>query len=450
VAAESLYQTGAEVKVKLTVSWPIVTGASGYAMRYKFSDNNYTEITEFTFNEQDILDVQPGLYTFEVFSISPFGKRSEGTEGTKIVIGKVLPPANVDNFSMIPNAGQALLTWNQATDLDVLVGGKVRIRHTPRTTGQSWKDSVDIIPAVAGNMTSVIAPLLTGTYLARFVDSSGVHSESDSLILTTVPDSTAINIVHTETEHPDFPGTKENMINFEFESEDSLVLSASGLIDDVLSIDDLGFIEFAGDVYGEGTYYFENTIDLGGVWPTRIRSTILMEAFDIGNLIDSRTDFMDTWESIDGDEITDVNAAIYLRTTEDDTSDEPEWTVWKLVNTGEYAARGFQFKLVATTISPVHNLFIRELGVELDLLDRVEHFGPLTSSGGGVYTVTYNHPFYAVPAISITANDMDSGDYYTITNANADGFDIVFKNAAAANVVRSFSVLAKGYGRNIA
>ena len=449
-ATESLYQTGSEVNVKLTISWPAVSGASGYAMRYKFENDNFTEVSEFTYNEKDILDVRPGTYTFEVFSISPLGKRSSGAQGSKIVIGKIAPPRIVDNFSMIPNAGQALLTWNQSSDLDVLVGGKVRIRHTPRTSGQSWKDSIDIIPAVAGNMTSVMAPLLTGTYLARFVDSSGVHSESDALIITTIPESFALNVVHTETEHPDFPGAKTNMLNFEYESEDALVLSSAGLIDDVESIDDLGFIAFTGNIWAEGTYLFENTIDLGGVWPTRIKGTVLMEAFDIGNLIDGRTDYIDTWESVDSDEITDVNAAIYVRTTEDDPNVTPTWTVWKLINAGEYSARGFQFKLVATTISQEHNLFIRELSVALDLVDRVEHFGPLTSLDSGVLSVAYNNPFYAVPAISITANDMGSGDYYTITNADEEGFDIVFMDSTATIVERSFSVLAKGYGRNIA
>lgn len=450
LVTEALYQTGSEVKAKLTVSWDPVTGASAYILRYKYANDNFIETPEFSFNEREVFDVIPGQYTFQVYAISPLGKKSVASEIVQEVYGTSAPPSDVENFSMIPNAGQAYLTWTKSTDLDVLVGGQVRIRHSPRTTGQQWQDSIDIIPAVAGSSTSALAPLLTGTYFARFVDASGNYSVNDSLIVTTVPDGIALNVVVTETEHPDFAGVKTNMVNYEFESEDSLVLASVGLIDDVLDIDSLGLIDFTGDIASEGTYEFENTIDLGGVWPARIRSLIDLEAFDIRNLIDERTDLIDSWLDIDGDVVTDVNAELYVRTTEDDPGGSPTWTEWKRIHAGQYSARGFQFYLLCTSGSPNHNLFIRQLEVTIDVEDRVEHLGPITSSVLGIYTITYAFPFYAVPAISVTANDMNSGDFYAITNADEEGFDILFKNAASSNVARTFSVIAKGYGRKLA
>jgi hypothetical protein len=74
----------------------------------------------------------------------------------------------------------------------------------------------------------------------------------------------------------------------------------------------------------------------------------------------------------------------------------------------------------------------------------------VTSNLVGVYHVSYGYPFYAVPAVSVTANNLNSGDFYVITDSDEDGFDIVFKNAASTQVQRSFSMIAKGYGRKLA
>lgn len=448
IISESLYQTTTEVKAKVTVSWDRVDRAVSYVVRYRKDNDNFIELPETQFNDQDILDSQPGVYTVQVSAVNALGKRSVVTQVSKEIYGKTAPPASVGGFSMIPNQGQAYLTWTRAPDLDVLVGGQVRIRHTPRTTSQSWFDAVDIVPAIPGTATSCVAPLLSGTYMAKFVDSSGNFSDDATMVVTTIPYGTALNVVHVETEDPSFAGTKTSMIIDTING--ALVLADSTLFDDLPLIDSVGSIDFPGNIVSGGTYNFQNTIDLGGVWPSNIYSTIDLQAFDIGTVIDSRVDLIDDWQDIDGSSIDDVDAQLYVRTTEDDPAGTPAWTDWKLIRAGSYNARGFQFQLRCTSGSKDHNLFIKHLQVTIDMDDRAESFGPIASGTGTSYRVNYQFNFYATPAISITGESLNSGDYYQITSADKTGFNIVFKNSSGTTVSRTFYAIAKGYGRQVA
>ena len=71
------------------------------------------------------------------------------------------------------------------------------------------------------------------------------------------------------------------------------------------------------------------------------------------------------------------------------------------------------------------------------------------ASGTSTLSVSFGDAFRVTPSIVITARDMATGDFYTITNQTTTGFDILFKNSASVNVNRNFDWVAKGYGRVI-
>jgi predicted phage tail protein len=451
---ENLYQTATDIKTKISFSWDKVDRATSYIVKYKIDNQNAVELNETSFNDVEILDALPGTYTFSVLARNSIGKNSATSTLQKEIFGKSAPPLDVQNFTMIPNNGSALLSWDQSVDLDVLVGGSVRIRWTPNITGQLWKNGVDIVPSIPGTSTSATSPLLSGTYMIKFVDSSGNFSVNEKLIETTVPDAQALNIVSTVNEDVSFPGVKTNMSTYTGVGPNfgNLVLISTELFDTLGPIDSVGSIDFPGKIAPVGSYDFANVVDLGGVWPSSIRSVIDLEAFDIGNLVDQRTQFIDTWSDIDGNQINDVNAELYMKTTENDpASPGGVWTVWKRISAGSYSARGFKFQLRCTTGSETHNLFIRKLQVTIDMEDRVLDSGPAPlSSGASIYTVTYAQPFFAVPSVMITGQNLNSGDYYSITNSTTSGFKITFLNSANTAVSRLFSYIAKGYGRKVA
>ena len=85
-----------------------------------------------------------------------------------------------------------------------------------------------------------------------------------------------------------------------------------------------------------------------------------------------------------------------------------------------------------------------------------EELKTITSSGNT--QVNFAHPFFTgtsallgvnsnLPSIAITAFNMQSGDFYEVTNRTANGFQIHFKNSSNASVSREFNFTATGFGK---
>lgn len=447
IVTESLYESSAEVRVLVSLSWDSVSGATSYLASYKVDEGNYVSLPETASNTVDIRDAKAGRYSFKVQAVNSIGKRSTSAEIVRDIAGKTAPPANVLGFSLVPVAGAAHLTWQKSTDLDVLVGGTIRIRHTPDTTAQEWNNSVDILPAISGNQNSATAPLLAGTYMAKFVDSSGFSSVDPALIITTVPEAVALNAIETITENPAFAGA----VNFVRYSDDvdGITLTGADLIDDRTElIDSWEFLDTLGGIATEGTYYFAGDLDLGAVYPSRLTARIRATGYDTGDIWDYRTADIDGWLDIDGSRADTANATLYMRTTNDNPAGTPTWSEWKPFFASQYTARAYEFKIVLTSGNSTHNIAVTDLQVTIDMEDRVLDLQNVVS-GAGTYSVTFGEPFRATPSIGITAEAMTSGDYYTISNKTPAGFDIIFKNSAGTAISRTFDVLAKGYGREV-
>ena len=61
-------------------------------------------------------------------------------------------------------------------------------------------------------------------------------------------------------------------------------------------------------------------------------------------------------------------------------------------------------------------------------------------------TVTFTNPYKSVNyAVGITAEDMATGDFFTVSNKTINGFDVLFKNSSGTNVSRTFDFIAKGF-----
>jgi hypothetical protein len=133
----------------------------------------------------------------------------------------------------------------------------------------------------------------------------------------------------------------------------------------------------------------------------------------------------------------DVNATLYIRTTEDDPSGSPEWSEWRQFLVGDYTARAFEFQLRLTSGTNTHNMLVTGLSATVDMPDRVDSERNLTS-GAGTYSVTFPSAFKETPTIVITPKNLATGDYYAVSNESETGFDLVFRNAAAAAVSRNF------------
>ena len=445
-ASEVLYESNGQVLSKLLVSWRPQPTATRFVFRYRFNNGNWTTVftrsSDYEINNSDV-----GRYEFELQAENAGFKRSGIATATFDALGKTAPPSTIPDLFIAPiDDKNAELYWPQSVDLDVRVGGEVRIRHTPEIgVNATWGRANDIVPAVNGSSTRKIVPLLEGTYLIRAVDSLGNESAGVAAVVVDLPapqDTFLVQEYREDDDNPPFQGSKSSM--FYSADEGGLALTATGLIDGIPSWDAITTIDFYGDISSSGSYQFLNTLDLSQVYDIDLLATLKTRAFQPGNAWDERTDLIDAWSDIDGDDLSAVNAQLYVRTTNDNPSGTPTWGSWQPFVNNTTRGRGFQFKVEARSTNASQNILIQQLGVVTKLQRRTEIQRNLTSG-----SVTFPTAFYGTPSVGITAQDMQQGDYFTVSSVSRTGFTVTFRNSGGSIVTRTFDYQAVGHGRQI-
>ena len=451
VGNEVLYDAGGIAKAKLIVSWQSVLGVSKYRVEWRKANDNLT-VETVTRPDYEILDTAEGTYEVKVYSVGTNLRASKSPALlTQQTFGKTALPATPTGISIIPNGdATAILSWDRSTELDVLIGGKVVIRHSTLLTGAVWQDSQDIVAAVAGSQIQEQVPLLEGTYLIKFEDDGGRRSVDAATAAVDLPAPQPRLLVRSYREDQETPPFSGNVTNMVYSAEvDGLILALGELVDDLATDGDwdaLGLIDGTSSNLGSGEYEFGSTFDLGAVFDLNMRRYFVTRPYLPNDLWDNRGDFIDTWETIDGDVLDKVNAVLYVRSTPDDPGSSPTWSDWHEFANAVARGRAFQFKLIATSTSEDQNIIIDELGAELELQQRTESVGSITS-GTGSFAVTFDEAFYQAPAVGITAYNMATGDYYTVTSQTRTGFTVTFYNSSNSVISRDFTYIATGYGR---
>ena len=448
--SEVLYEAKGAVLSKLVASWAAARFAARYELRYRVDNGNWLTISTRS-PAAELLNTTVGRYEFELAAISAGFKRSGITTLIYDALGKTAPPEPIPDLFIAPiDEHSAELYWPQSVDLDVRVGGEIRIRHTPVIGVEArWGVANDIVPAVAGSSTRKIVPLLEGTYLIRAVDSSGNEAPSAPRVVVDLPepqDTFLIQTYREDDDSPPFQGAKTSM--FYSAEEGGLALLAAGQIDEIPDWDAVGAIDFYGATSATGSYQFLSTLDLSQVYDIDLLAILRTRAFQPGASIDERTELIDIWEDIDGDDLSAVNAGLQVRTTTDNPGGTPTWSSWQPFVNGTTRGRAFQFRAQVTTDDPSQNLLIEQLGVTTRLQRRTETQRNL-SSGTSAYTVTFPAAFYATPSIGITAQDLGGQEYFTLSNATRTGFQITFRDSGGSIISRTFDYLAVGHGREI-
>ena len=446
-AEEVIYENTGIARTKIIVSW--TTRTDTVYVRWRLQNGNYTALTIDNSKSYEILDTVAGNYEIEVYSVSPSGLRS--TSPTKpqdpffVAKGKTALPSNVSGVSLLPiDQSSAILSWNRATELDVLLGGKTLIRHSSKTTGAQWQNAQNIVVAAAGNQTQKIVPLLAGTYLIKFEDDGGRQSPSpgstdsswnNTRVTTNLPAPSQRLIISTIDEHtPNFSGSKSNTV---YDS----------------SLDALKLTVTNNATATSGEYIFANSVDLTQTYDVNLRKVLEATTFYTATLWDSRTDLIDTWGSIDtvgsaNANATKGNAAVYVRSTNDDPSGSPTWSAYKEFSNVLITGRAFQFKAILTSSDTTQNIAVTELGATLELQGRVESISTPVTTGSSQYTVSFTNPFKQTPTVVVTPTNQQSGDFHELANISRTGFQVTFKNGSAA-VARSFVWAASGFGKEV-
>lgn len=443
-AEEVIYENTGIARVKIIVSW--TTSTDNVYVRWRYEQGNYTSRSVEGAKSYEIVDTIAGNYTIEVYSVSASGLRSTLPNSLNpfVAVGKTALPSNVSGVSLLPiDQSSAILSWNRATELDVLLGGKTLIRHSSLTTGGQWKDAQEIVVAAAGNQTQKIVPLLEGTYLIKFEDDGGRQSpapgsnDSDwnnTRVTTNLPAPQERLVVGTVDEHTaNFTGSKTNTV---YDS----------------ALDALKLTVTSNATATSGEYAFANSVDLTQVYDVNLRKTLKGSNFILNSLWDDRTDLIDTWGYIDAigglTEATACNAAVYVRSTNDNPSGSPTWSAYKEFSNVLITGRAFEFKAILTSNDTNQNIAVTQLGATLELQGRTESISTPITTGSSQYTVSFTNPFKNTPTVVVTPTTQQTGDFFELANISRTGFQVTFKNGNAA-VARSFVWAASGFGKEV-
>jgi len=453
---ENLISTfqGSGVKAKATLNWGAVTNpeweAIGvtidhYKVQYKLASEstNWESPGSSTGTFIEFFDIKPGEYNFRVSAVNTANISSLYAETTSEISGLTAPPANVDNFYLRVDSVEAHLSWTPTADLDVKVGGTYEIRHSVATSGAAWGQSIRVGDQVSGIANATTMPLLVGTYLIKAVDSTGNKSTAATTVINTVSPSLFDKRTQGSIIDTTFAGTKTNLI-IDSDTGD-LKFEADTLWDSMSSyMDTWGLVDSIGGVDSSGSYEFSDKIDLGAAGNATLDGSITFTTYSTSDIWDNRLGNIDSWEAIDVNTFDDVLAELYIATTNDDpASGAATWTDYQLFSIGNYYGRGFKFKMEATSGDATHQILVSQLTAKAEVYFRFDSETVTTATGGS--SLTYSNAFLATPQIAITANDMDTGDYYAITSSSGSGFTLRFYNAAGSGVARTAYYLARGY-----
>lgn len=410
----------------------------------KSTDTDFVNLGKSSANLFEFVNVDDGeTYDVRARSITRLSRSSYATTQHQVV-GETAPPQDVTDFSVNIINTEAHLSWTPVTDLDL---SHYHIRHARETTGATYANAIDLNAKVARPANTAVVEAMTGTYFIKAVDKLGNASLNATSKVAIIDDIKNLNAVATTTQHPSFTGTKVNtaVVDNKLQLDTSINFEdVTGNFDDAKGLFDGG----GGNIAASGTYEFDNYVDLGAVYTSRVTHNINVVRTDYVNLFDDVLgDFDDRTGNFDGDvqAFDDTNVELLVATTEDDPSGSPTYTDFRKFNVGDYKARAFKFKVNMTTTDAEATHQITSLSVTIDMPDRVVSDTDI-SSGVGSKAITFSPSFKALQGVGISASNLTSGDYYAITSKSASGFTITFYDSGDSVVDRTFDYVAKGYG----
>ena len=379
--------------------------------------------------------IDNATYEVRARAINSIGVKSTFVTATRQIVGQTASPSDVENFSINVVGDQAILGWSSIPDLDL---DFYIIRFSTDTTNPTWLNSFDFIERIGRPATSVTVPLKSGSYLIKAQDKLGNQSINETIISTDIESVNFVN-VQTINEHTGFTGTKSNVSLVTRDSTNFIGLTATGTLGDP-----------ATRVPASGTYDFANTIDLGAKLKGLFSASISQITEDVSEFFDSgrpdATTLFDDGRPSPFDGVAPANSHTILEiATSDDNS---TFSAFKPFVVGEHIGRYFKFRILFESDDLKARALVSNLSVTVSVAKRRESGNDIASGTGGK-AVTFTNAFKTTPALGIAAQNMDTGDYYTITSKSSTGFTIEFFNSSDTSINRTFDYIAEGSGQVI-
>ena len=445
VLSDTLYASGNGLKSKLLASWQPVAGAKQYVLTYQEAGGNVSPEIVVTTPSVEIPDVSEGVaYTVTVLAVSAINVRGQLATASRTVLGKVGPPANVQNFYVVRNGDLLNFTWLHVPDAD-------RDRYEIRQ-GQVWGTATEI-GATSSNSFSFTSQR-GGTFLIKAVDTSGNYSVSEAAVIA--PDLTGINVVLDYNDSvAGFTGTHDNTASLGLNRplqwfkmptwdlsgqwDDEAFVGSVTLLDTGTTWADLtdpwdAYAEpwlFTGEPVTAGTYTTQ-PIDIGYVATCVLSLEAGVET--LSNGATTWADFTQPWSAYGPPDwswqglVGAISAAFEVSTSEDGVT----WSNWQPFILGAYSFRYVRLRVNLGTVDPNYRPYLTTLILHIDVPDRVEHFEDVAVPPAGV-TILFSPAFVGVRTVQATLQSAVSGDRFTVTGKTDSQVTInVYDSAGAA------------------
>jgi len=417
------------------------------------SDTNYISVGKQRNGLFEVTGLGDDQYDVRARAFNSFGAAGPfTTTAGKQLTAFATPPDNVQNFTGNVTGNALNLSWTPVSNADL---SHYKVRFSSETSGASYQNAVDIVDKIARPANTAVVPAKTGTYFLKAVDKiGGVSATAASFVVLVDPNNVEnFNAIQTIQEDPVFAGTRTNVVVLEDSESDYLALDTieqfdaqTGNFDDALGL----FDGFSGTV-ASGIYYWNNAVDFGEVYTSRIYPKFKVDFLDYVNDFDSATGLFDArLGDFDGDPAQfDVTSASFeLRHTTDNPSGSPSWSAWQPFIVADITARAMEFRVVMTCSNAAASPAIRELRAEIDMPERTQSEVDITFTG--TKSVTFPTKFKGVPALGLSLANLADGERYVITNKTRAGFDIeVFSGSSTSTNSVTLDYVAKGFGKEI-
>jgi len=418
----------------------------------KSTETNFKIIGQGTELNYEMLNVVDDI-TYEVRcrAINTLGISSSSITASRKIVGATEPPNDVQNFSVnMLGSSQMQLNWDANTDLDISF---YEIRYQNVTSNAQWNKSVNWLQVPRTSGTSITTNTRSGAFLIKAVDKLGNESNNATVIFS--------NIAQITENFKDIQTLTEDITAGTFDADVALT-DSSGTVSIVLDtkndFDDLtgNFDDASGDfdlggaddnIDDEGFYTLAQTLTLSAIFDVSfIKSITIDQIEDPYDLFDDGRGvslFDDAPAPFDGNDPTNATAQLQIATS---TTSLDNATSFQPMNTSTtFKGRYFKFRLRLANKNNKTRAFVSGISIDVKMQKRTET-GEDVASGTSTKSVAFTNPFFAIPSIGIAAQNMATGDFFSISNKSISGFDIVFQNSSGSNINRTFDFVAIGHG----
>ena len=457
-ASTDLFVDNYEVQIKQTLD------PDGNAVSDDFREIAVGKILQY----QHLNVIDGATYQVRVRAVNTIGSKSTFISTTRAIVGGVEPPSNVEDFAVELHGQDHLkLTWTPPTansDLDISF---YEIRFQNVTTGANWINSTNLVRCPRRKCDNAIVPARVGSYLIKAVDKNGNSSAEATIVTTNVSAIQAYKQISTFTETPNVLTALDQMdtsfpLTVKIDPSGDTILS----LDTVTNFDDTvgNFDSVEGDFELGGTdttsnpnfnntnrdtkgfYNFINSLSLTQIFDGNIEPSITLDSENPYDTFDSGRGallFDEAKAPFDGTEQLHAFHRVQIATSTTSLADCTNFQDVTQSATFKFKFAKFRLKLSNDDNQTSSN--VKQIDIKLNMEERTFAESNLATSSGSK-TVTFTNPFFEVPAIGVSAQNMATGDVFTISSKTVNGFTIAFANSSGGAVDRTFDYIAKGFG----